>query len=180
MEKVFFREEQRFNQWWIWLILLLMVAGSVIPLLMGLYTQLILGEPWGKNPGPDWGLVLNAVLVFLLLGAVLWLFSRMKLQTEIRVDGVWFRFPPLLRKWQNIRKEEIERFEVLRYRPIAEYGGWGIKKGSRKSGKAYNVSGNIGLRLHLKNGKVILLGTQRKEAIAYSMEKMMTGSHEIF
>ena len=40
-----------------------------------------------------------------------------------------------------------------------------------KYGKAYNVTGNIGLKLFLKNGKIILLGTQRAQAISYAMEK---------
>jgi hypothetical protein len=44
----------------------------------------------------------------------------------------------------------------------------------RKYGKAYSVKGNIGLKLILKNGKIILLGSQRAQALSYAMEKMMT------
>lgn len=34
---------------------------------------------------------------------------------------------------------EIEKLEVVKYDPIGDYGGWGIK--SKKGKKAYNVSG---------------------------------------
>ncbi len=45
--------------------------------------------------------------------------------------------------------------------------GWG------KSGSAFNVKGNIGLQLYLKNGKKVLFGTQRPDALKRAMDKMM-------
>lgn len=52
------------------------------------------------------------------------------------------------------------------YRPIKEFGGWGMRTAfNGKNGKAYNVSGNVGIQLELKNGSKTLLGTQKgKEA----------------
>ena len=35
------------------------------------------------------------------------------------------------------------------------------------------VSGKIGLQLYLKNGAKLLIGTQKKQAIEYAMEKLM-------
>jgi hypothetical protein len=66
---------------------------------------------------------------------------------------------------------EIESFEVRTYRPVTEYGGWGIKGSSRN--KAYNISGNVGLQLKLKNGRRVLFGTQESQAVEYAMRKMM-------
>ncbi len=97
---------------------------------------------------------------------------RLRLVVEVRQDSVWFKFPPILCKWKTISTSEIERFEIRKYKPIMEYGGWGIRSWS-KNDRAYNTSGNIGLQLYLKSGKKILLGTQRKQAIEAAMKKMM-------
>lgn len=70
-----------------------------------------------------------------------------------------------------VKKKISLRARNLDSEPIKEYGGWGIK-GKFKS-KAYNVSGNIGLQLYLKNGRKVLFGTQRQEAIENAMKKLM-------
>lgn len=44
-----------------------------------------------------------------------------------------------------------------------------------KKGKAYNVSGNLGLTLYLVDGKKLLIGTRRLQAISYAMDNMMKG-----
>ena len=47
---------------------------------------------------------------------------------------------------------------------LLEYGGWGLKGGllwKKSKGIAINVSGNIGIQLELKNGKKLLIGTQK-------------------
>ena len=95
-----------------------------------------------------------------------------KLKKKIRNDGLYVAFPPLRKKWKLISANEIERFELRTYLAIKEYGGYGIKK-RRKYGQAYTVSGNVGLQLYFKNGKKLLIGTQKKQAIEYAMNKLM-------
>jgi hypothetical protein len=53
---------------------------------------------------------------------------------------------------------------VQTYRPIRDYGGWGIRYG--RGGKAYNVSGNRGVMLELSDGQKLLIGSQRPEELA--------------
>ena len=88
----------------------------------------------------------------------------MDLQTKINVDGVFYKFGIIHFKFKHIRWDEIEKIYSREYKPIKEYGGWGIK-GSWKRGKAYNISGNQGIQLELKNGKKILLGTQKPQEV---------------
>jgi len=173
MEKILFKEEQKFGQWWIWLILMTAFAVSAVPVWYGLFHQVTTGNPWGDNPASNGVLALIASLTTFLIAGIFLLFKNMRLQVEVYENGIRFRYPPLVRKWRNIARTEIERYEVGKYKPVAEYGGWGIRMGSRKYGKAYNVKGNIGLKLFLKNGKIILLGTQRAQAISYAMGKLM-------
>jgi hypothetical protein len=175
MEKILFKEDQRFNQWWICLLLIFTFAVSVVPIWYGLYQQIHTGKAWGDNPTSDGALAIIAVFTTLLMVGILLIFKTTRLFIEIRDNGIYFRFPPLVRKWRTVSKEEIERYTVGKYNPIGEYGGWGVRSSWGKFGKAYNVSGNFGLRLYLKNGKILLLGTQRTQAISFAMQKMMSG-----
>ena len=65
-----------------------------------------------------------------------------------------------------IKWEEIKKVYVRNYDPISEYGGWGLKGGffwNKEKGKCVNISGDIGLQIEFKNGKKLLIGTQKKE-----------------
>ncbi len=173
MERLLFKEEQRFRQWWLWLILNLAAGVSIIPFLVGIYFQEVLGKPLGNNPASTLFLVFFLIFDTVLIGGVIFMIYKMRLTVEVRTTGLWFRYPPLAYRWKCFAKEEIERFEIRTYRPVSEYGGWGIKGGSRN--KAYNVSGNIGLQLYLKDGKKVLFGTEKKQALEYAINKMMKG-----
>lgn len=117
--------------------------------------------------------LLVSLIVVIVFGIVFTgLLLRTKLTVEILSTELRFKFFPLINKWRSIERSAIKQFELRTYKPIAEYGGWGIR-GKSKSNKAYNVSGNIGLQLYLNDGRQILFGTQRKKAMEYAMQKMM-------
>jgi hypothetical protein len=176
MEKILFKEEQKFTQWWIWLLLLAAFGIAIGPQWYGLFQQVTTGQLWGDNPASNEVLALTASLTTLMMVGILLLVKTVTLQVKIHENGISFRYPPLVRKWRSIARAEIERYEVGKYRPVKRYGGWGIRYGFGKSGKAYTVTGRTGLKLIMKNGKTILLGTQRAQAISYAMGKMMKKS----
>jgi len=101
------------------------------------------------------------------------LLLTLRLVTRIRPDGVYVQFKPLQFKEKHISKEKIKSFELRKYRPIAEYGGWGIRTGGKKYGKAYNVSGKMGLQLYLEDGKKLLIGTQKPREVQKAMEALL-------
>jgi len=131
-----FREVQRFRQPWIWALL------GGITLLM-----LLLGPiAWG-------GLV--------IVGANAGLVYSLRLQTEVRADGIYFKMWPLHRSFRRISWSEVERYESRRYSPLREFGGWGIRWAPGKL--AYNVSGNRGVWIERTNARAVLIGSQRPE-----------------
>ena len=86
-----FREEQRFRQLWIWLLIGL-VAGLQW---WGFIQQIILGEPWGDNPAPDWMMV----TFWLLFGIGLPIFfAYLRLIVTITGEKVEIYFRPLTRR----------------------------------------------------------------------------------
>jgi hypothetical protein len=165
MVKVLFKEQQRFSQWWIWVI----IAGNIG--LFGYLLYLFYGtaQPVEDAP-PQW-----VMLIFCLIPVwLVFLFLSMRLITEIRKEGIYFMYRPFHRKKRFYAWEEIDRCYVRKYRPILEYGGWGIRAGTGKYGKAFNVSGNIGLQLELKNGKKILIGTHKPRELERELSKLET------
>lgn len=160
-----FQEEQRFTQWWLWL---LNIGLLSIPI-YGIYKQIILKKPFGNSPMPDVGLI----LFFILMLAFNYFFWILKLKTTINEKGIEYSFYPLQLKPKTIQWNEIDNIYVRKYNPIMEYGGWGLKPGAR------NIKGNIGIQLELKNGKKILIGTQKQQEVERVIQTYKNKINEI-
>jgi len=131
-----------------------MVIACSGPIWYGFIYQIILGKSLGSKPAPD----ILLWLFFLLFGIGMpWLILSLKLIVQVKKDGLHIQFFPLKKLFLNIA--DIENYKYRKYKPIKEYGGWGIKY-SLKHGKAYNVSGNKGVQLELIDDKKILIGSQ--------------------
>ena len=167
---VLFREVQYFRQPWLWL-LVLGVSGVT---LYAMVQQIFLGKPFGNNPASDAVLIVIVVIFGLCLPL---LFYFLSLKTEIRSDGLYYRFFPFHLSVQRISLEDLRSFEARTYSPLKDYGGWGIRWGS--SGKAYNVAGNQGVQLELANGGNVMIGSKRPhefaEALALAVDRRATG-----
>jgi hypothetical protein len=157
-----FTEKQRFNQWWIW-VLLLIVNGMMI---FGFVQQVMLKKPLGDHPTSDGGIIFGTLMCILLLT----FFITFRLETKIYKGGIAVRFFPLQLKTRYFAFEDIASMEIRQYRPIMEYGGWGIR--GFGSNRALNVSGKIGLQLIFKNGQKLLIGTQRGEELMEILKKI--------
>ena len=155
MSEPLFKESQRFRQ--PWLILLFIVLNLMF--LYPLFQQLILGEPYGDEATSNAELLLMSLLT-LGISALFFIF---RLDTEISNDGISARLFPLHRKFRRFAWKDIQQIEVRQYKPVWEYGGWGIRYG--KNGKAWNISGNQGIQLVFQNGKKLLIGTNDAEAV---------------
>lgn len=113
-----------------------------------------------RQHNQSWPAVFLVALPLLLL----LLFATMRLDTEIRTDGIYVRFFPAGRQYKKYAWEDLEQLFVRQYEPIREYGGWGIRGG--KHNRAYNISGNQGLQLIFKDKKRVLIGTKRPDELA--------------
>jgi hypothetical protein len=151
-----FMEEQRFKQLWIWILVLL-------PAVIAWYSvigQLVFKRPFGTNPASD-----NCVLLTgIIFGVMLPLFmASLRLATEVRLDGLYVRFYPLQRSYRSFSFDSIRSCNILTYRPIRDYGRWGIRYGLK--GMAYNVSGDREVLLELRNGSKLMIGSQHPEGL---------------
>jgi hypothetical protein len=150
-------EVQKFNQQWINIILYIILIGDFIVTFIFLSKKQI---------------VFISFIPLVAALAIFILFKIMKLTVSIDANKVEFRFKPFHLNNQVISKEDIATAEVIKYEPISDYGGWGIRY-SFKKGKAFIIRGHCGLLLKLKSGKSILLGTQQPEQLS----SFLTASH---
>lgn len=139
-DETVFEEEQAFDQIWLWVIMGIEMVVMLLPLLLT-------GQPlWVA------GIAASVMaLTFAFLGSL-------RLRTRIDEEGVHYQMRLIHWKERTIPWSEIDQVYVREYSPIMEYGGWGIRYGLK--GRAYNVKGNKGIQIILKNGKRLLLGTQ--------------------
>lgn len=171
--RILFTESQAFQQWWLWALILLPVGIVAALFGWGVYTRFSEEGPWGMSPISDGWPIVSAMIALALTMIAPLLFVLMRLKVRVDGKGVHIRYVPFLRR--TIRFRDIKTIEARTYRPIVEYGGWGIRVSWRHWGdRAYNVSGNRGVQLTLKDGKRILIGSQRPDELAQAIEGMVS------
>lgn len=149
-----FKEQQRFTQMWI---IVLVIISGLIPVLIVWISYL------KDNSSISASNLYITIGITVLLSALIFLF---KLITRIDEEGIHYQFIPFHTKLKTIEWSEIEKAHVRKYDAISEYGGWGLKGGffwNKSKGTAINVSGDIGIQLELKTGKKILIGTNQED-----------------
>lgn len=159
-----FKEKQKFNQPWLWI--LLIIIGILVYGLFGFafYKQIIQNQPLGNHPMTNLSFIIFSIFILSINSLILLLFVFGNLTTLIDKNEISLRFFPFHWSFRKYPWSSIERFEIVTYKPISEYGGWGIRYGNK--GKAYNVRGNVGLQLYFINGQRILIGTQNASELS--------------
>jgi hypothetical protein len=156
-----YEEQQQFRQSWLWTLVIVTNAAALIGVVIALEST-----TWQVSCA-EFLPILLMVVIIIAVWLLLW---TARLETRVTAEGLRFRFRPFHRREHEIRWGDVEKMSLRTYRPIIEYGGWGIRYGLR--GRAYNVSGNIGLQIVLKDGKKVLFGTQESDRLAMVLRSM--------
>jgi hypothetical protein len=149
-----FTEKQNFlkNWWFIMAPVLLVVIG--VPMLAGFK---------GKSDIPELLItVAFTIPVFLLL-----LF--LSLHSRIDETGVVMKFNLQLKPFK-VNWSDVKSIELGTYSALFDYGGWGYRRGWSGKRRAYNVSGNIGLKLVLNDDRIVLLGTRKRDKMQHYLQ----------
>ncbi len=150
---------------WPWWVNALVYGGFVaaaLPILAG----------WGgtERPMPHrlllaTGLLLGAVLIQVIAGGTTVLVQR-------RGIHVFLGTVPVFSK--RVAYSDIRWIESVRYRPIKEFGGWGLRGFGAK--QAWTARGDRALVLHLLDGRDIYLGSDHPDRLAQRV-RMAAGEH---
>lgn len=156
---IIYHEEQRFTQWWLWILL----GGILLIPVYGIVQQIVFKQPFGDQPMSDTGLI----LIFILNLAICIFLWALKLQTTITKDAIKITYPPLAKK--RILWKDVEQAQTVKYSPLI---GYGLRLWT-PHGTVYNVKGSRGLSLILKNGKKYMIGTQRHREVEDIIDSLL-------
>lgn len=155
-----YKESQSYLGTWVMYVILL----TEVPVLI-LLTVLYVTSDDKHEMAIALGVVLGTlVLVFALI-------FNLRLETRIDDKSVSFRYTPFILKWRQFPRERINSYQVIKYSPITDFGGWGFK--GNKTTKAYSVLGDEGLLLDVGEKKKIMIGTMKAKELTAFMENWM-------
>lgn len=159
-----FSETQRFRQTALWV-----VMGVVVALLAALLIFLFVHL--GQTQEASLGARLALLIPLLVMVGVGVLIYAAKMETQVRDGRVFVRLSPFHRAFKEFRAEAITSAAPITFRPLRDWGGWGIRWSSR--GKAYIVSGNRGVLLQFHDGKPLCIGSQRPDELAAAINRLL-------
>jgi hypothetical protein len=135
-------------------------AWTLLTIVPGLLLVIVaLGAGSAGEPVPLIALLVAAAAT-LLTG--FWL-RRLALVTVVDDQTITLQYRGLL-KTRTIPISAVRDARPRTYRPIRDYGGWGIKFGPK--GWAYSVSGRQGVQLVLSGKRPLLIGSRRPDELA--------------
>lgn len=134
---------QRLQREWLVRSASLAIAGPALAAAVGV-------AAWGAwtTQAPRWPLVVVGVILATVLSA--------HLSVGRTQDSILLAYWPFARR--HIAVQDIVAAQAVTYRPLRDYGGWGIRWG--RGGVAWTVSGSRAVRLDLRNGRHVLIGSR--------------------
>jgi hypothetical protein len=145
----------------------------MLPMLYGMYWQLIEGVPWGDKPLSDSELIGLSLFVMGCWGIAAAIMLSMRLEVKIDTSGVHYRLVPIKRKWRHITKAQIKAYSVKKGFPLFTSGGFGHHRSIFLKTRSFRISGNQYLQVEENDGEKILLGTQNPGEMERAMKKLM-------
>lgn len=157
-QKPLFYEKQKFNQKWLWIIIILANTAGFHAL-------------YQESQKDNFAFaILVGYCIFIAIFILLFYF--MNLETTITKEAIAIKYFPFHLKKRMYSFAEIQHLEVIKYNPIGDYGGWGVRLS--RYGKAFNVKGEYGLKLYFTNRKPLLIGTQKPDELKKILEPLFT------
>lgn len=137
------KENQKITIWWIYFILLSIIAY-------------LLYDVYSLNKA---SIRLDKSLITLIIPiSLLIMFLLIKLETKIENEIVRYRLFPFHLKFRELNRNQIQSISFVEFNPIKDHGGWGIRM--LKNGWAFTLGGKKGIKISLKTGENIILGSK--------------------
>ncbi|MCJ7934112.1 MAG: hypothetical protein MUW56_10870 [Chryseobacterium sp.] len=155
-----YHEKQYFTQGWIKII-------AFIVLLTGIGTSLLF-----IVKESDYGL---ASVTFIFCFLIFLLFYVAYLDVSVSNTVIKYKFYPFQLRYREISVHDGIDLEVVEYNPIADFGGWGIRKNSHAT--CYSTGGNFALKIKEKGKKDIYIGTLHPDKLKDYLSARTSSAH---
>lgn len=93
------------------------------------------------------------------------------LDVEVRTGHLFVAFGPLHLIRKRIPYAAVEAVEAVTYRPIVEFGGWGLR--FRRGKTAWSIRGNQAARITLSSGKQVYVGSRFPQRLAERVRRRL-------
>ncbi|MYI06381.1 MAG: hypothetical protein F4059_03410 [Gemmatimonadetes bacterium] len=162
------------EQTWAPLWVIALIWGACLAGVIGTVTSLMeaveIAGRYGDGLSGSMVLTLAGIgVVVLLVGSATAMFIR--LDVEVRADHIFIAFGPVNLVRKRIRFSDIESVRALTYRPLLEFGGWGIRW--RPGRTAWSIRGNQAAAVTLSSSKQIYVGSQHPQRLAGAIQAAM-------
>ena len=150
-----------------WVVATLVVAClvSVGPLSYAIYGHVVLGHP-AENPSARVLIAGGLAIMFAVFFSIF-----MCLDVEVRSDHLFIALGPIHLVRRRIRYSDVEAVSAVIYRPIREFGGWGVRWWGGKT--AWTIRGNRAVKVELRSGKAVYVGSRYPQRLAGRIEAAM-------
>lgn len=163
MSKHAFTERQPLYFKGIWFVYLLLL-GTLFLFVFGTVQQVILHKQFGDKPAPDWLLITLSILTLVLIAS----FFVSRLETRITDETISYRWYPFRMKFTTIRWEDVEKADVF------DFGFVGAGYRFTPHGTVHTAGSSVGLRLKMRSGKTLILGTREGGALGEFLKQSVT------
>ena len=145
------------------------VALAVPPcaMLVIVLWQVMLGPRWGKYSISNGSIVGWTIFLWILYFRLI----TVRVVTDIRDHKLIVALRGLWRA-RRVPASDISSVEAITFNPERDYGGYGIR--SIRNGTAYLAGGNQGVRVHLKNGSLLIISSQQPARFVEVLLHMIT------
>lgn len=157
VEPVSYREYSPWPRWVGWIVWGALGA-SALPFAFGLNAEY--GLP---------GRLLSMAAILGLGWVVQYIFGGLNVRVEETRLFIYLGSIPLVKK--SVRFADIVSLKSVRYRPLAEFGGWGVRGMGKK--KAWTARGNQAVVLTLSNGQALYVGSDHPEQLEEHIRRAM-------
>ena len=106
--------------------------------------------------------VLEVIVLPLVVLAIGALFAFARLVVDVDREAITIAFHLLWPK-RRIALASVRRAEATKYRPLIDYGGYGVRLGFK--GWAFNVSGDEGVLVETTEGARVMIGSRRPKEL---------------
>jgi hypothetical protein len=112
-----------------------------------------------EDHGPVWLLPLTLLVVLALAWGVF------VLRIEVHGDRLVVGLRPLPKLQLPLMR--LRAIEVVDYRPVRDFGGWGLRIG--RKGTIYSTSGSRAVRIEAEGRRPLFIGSAEPEALAAAL-----------
>lgn len=162
MNRTLYEETQRFAVW-----VYVIVALTMSAVIVGQFA-LLMNPPKNGDPLPPAVPVITIVVTIVIANL---LYMRVRVRENDVYAQLGFLFPMM---WRRIGFDVLREHRVIKYRPLREAGGWGIRFGmfEGKPASFVNARGDRGVLL-ISDKRPLIIGSQDPERLAEAITRAL-------